>query len=426
MIDRAYAILLAASLLAVSASSAAANPAAKAAEAGSNVSDETLLRLMEQVRSRSPASKSATPVGREAAPVSPARLQERAALLTTGEAALARLDLEAAVQAFERASLIQHAADTEIALVRSYMQRGEYRRALAFGAHTAGAHLDVVGGAALYAWLLQAGGQTAVAQRLLTEAEARVPGSPLVKSVQQQLRSGAQLATGALLQLPARLAPYGSSQILPASARVFGSGILLPSGEQALVPLALISLAGKIWLRNGLGQLTPATIAKRLPASGLALLRLQTALPAPEDYKFSANDAFPGSVGFAVEYVAAMDSAPAWPVLRTGFLGAALMNDEGKEVGRQLGIEMPPGPRGGPIFNGNGQLIGLALHGGKPGKANLLVPVSHLRRELRKISAVNPATALALAPATDTPARWSVDQIYETSLKASLQVITVP
>ena len=423
MITHICAILLTTSLLAGSASSAAT----KAAEAGisASASDQTLQRLMDQVRSRSLVGKSAEPNGLSAAPVSTARLQERAELLKTGEAALARLDLEAALQAFERASLILHAADTEIALVRSYMQRGEYRRALAFGAHTAGAHLDVVGGAALYGWLLQSGGQPAVAQRLLTEAEARVPGSPLVKSVQQQLRSGAPLATGPLLQLPARLAPYSSSPLLPASARVVGSGVLLASGGQALVPLALIPVTGKIWLRNGLGQLTTASMEKRLPVSGLALLKLQTALTAPEEFTSAAHDAFPGSVGFAVEYVAAMESVPAWPVLRTGFLGAAVTNGQGKEVGRPLGIEMPPGPRGGPVFNASGQFIGLALPG-KQGQADLLVPVSQVGHELRNAGGEKLVAALGWAPAKDIPARWSVDKIYETSLKASLQLITVP
>ena len=122
-----------------------------------NDSDAKLRQLMAQVRQpTSVASSAASPI----TPISPERLKEKAQLLATGEAALARIDLDAALQAFDRAASIQHAADTEMALVRTYLQAGQYRRALASGAHTAGAHLDVVAGSALYAWLLNTGGQT--------------------------------------------------------------------------------------------------------------------------------------------------------------------------------------------------------------------------------------------------------------------------
>jgi hypothetical protein len=67
---------------------------------------------------------------------------QRDALLKIGEKALAGLDIERAYQYFERASLMQHAADAEMGLVRTAMQQGAYRRALAFAAHVAGAHLD--------------------------------------------------------------------------------------------------------------------------------------------------------------------------------------------------------------------------------------------------------------------------------------------
>jgi len=57
-----------------------------------------------------------------------------------GEAKLAAGDASGAQQAFEAATQIVHAADVELGLVRSYMQAGDYRRALSFSAHAAGAH----------------------------------------------------------------------------------------------------------------------------------------------------------------------------------------------------------------------------------------------------------------------------------------------
>ena len=339
-------------------------------------------------------------------------------MLTSGEAALARLDVAAALSAFERAALILHAADTEIALVRGYTQAGDYRRALAFGAHTAGAHLDVAGGSLLYAWLLHVGGQPVIAQRLLADISARMPGDALVQAVQQQLRSGAPIATGQLLAPPTRLAPYGDAKGLPATARVAGSAVLLGNGTAALLPLGLLPRSDRLWLRNGLGQLVKGRTAKRLTAMGVALVRLERPLPVAKEFWVAASDAFPGSAGFAVEYVSAPHAAAAWPVLRSGFLGSA----SGDSGDRLLGIDMPAGPRGGPVFDGKGQLIGMALPGaGKSG--DRLVPASQLTKALGTARAAG--SMKGRSSSTDPRPRASVDMIYELSLRTSLQVITV-
>ena len=399
------AALLSAALLSSAAFSFAAN---------ANDADAKLRQIMAQARQ--PASAASAPALRT---ISPERLKEKALLLATGEAALARIDLDAAQQAFDSAASIQHAADTEMALVRTYLQGGQYRRALASGAHTAGAHLDVVAGSALYAWLLNAGGQTAVGQRLLDEAEARIPNNPVVRGVQQQWRSGLPLATGVLLNLPTRLAPYSSGVALPAKARVVGSGVLLAGGRQALVPLALPGQAAPIWVRNGLGQSVTASIKTRLPHAGVAVLQLGAALPVADDAWVAANEAFPGSAGFALEYTPAPTAQAAWPVLRSGFVGA-LPPKPASADDRLLGIDMPPGPRGGPVFDAGGRLIGLAI---ASHQAPLLVTARVLRRELARVAPTVPAS-LGPPPPADLQSRKPVDAIYETALKTTLQLIT--
>ena len=403
---------------------------------------------MGRTQAQPTAAQAGSPAVLTAKTVAPERLQERADWLATGEQALARRDVDAALQAFDRAALILHAADTEIALVRAYMQGGEYRRALAFGAHTAGAHLDVVGGAALYAWLLHAGGQAAIAERLMTEAQGRSSATPVLNDVQRQLRSGAPRASGALLALPARLAPYGGSEGLPEAARVVGSGVLMGSGQEALVPLALVPStgprSGTLWLRNGLGQLVTARVTQRLIPLGVARLRLGHALPVAEGLWLAEREAFPGSVGhtveFAVEFAAgfvtAPDAAPAWPVLRTGFLGGELADTRrnttgsikdsttgianGKLIGklptRVLGIDMPPGPRGGPVFDSAGRLLGLSLAGAN-GTPDRWITASALPADWRE------ALAPTAPPGVD--ARFALDKIYEISLKTTLQVIAL-
>ncbi len=361
--------------------------------------------------------KAEHPVHLDVEGMSPERVHQRKKLLASGESALASLKPDVALQSFERAALIAHAADTEIALVRAYMQSGAYRRALAFAAHTAGAHLDVADGAALYAWLLYIGGQPAIAQRLLLDTEARLPGSSLLKSVQGQLRSGMPRATPELLAWPYRMAPYSTLNVLPARARVLGTGLLLEGGKHALVPLALVSRSGKVWLRNGLGQLVEARLARRT-ALGIALLSLNQALPTPENMLVSSTAAFPGSVGFAVEYVAATDAAPAWPILKTGFLGGVMPGTDEQK----LGIDMPPGPRGGPVFDVSGRLTGLALPA-VAGRSDRIVPVSQLSGALTSIASQHAAVRLGTAAPTGAAPKAAVDQVYERSLKIALQVI---
>ena len=187
--------------------------------------------------------------------------------------------------------------------------------------------------------------------------------------------------------------------------------------------------SGTLWLRNGLGQLVTARVTQRLTALGVARLRLGRALPAAQDLWAAERDAFPGSVGYAAEFVVAPDAAPAWPVLRTGFLGG-VSSDSAQ---RLLGIDMrheqrfgaslrlrsgpPADSREGPVFDAAGRLLGVALPG-KPGAPDRLVTASALPAELR--------SALARPAPRDANTRYGIDKIYEISLKVTLQVIARP
>ena len=336
----------------------------------------------------------------------------RAELLTEAESALSRMEVDKAELLFDRASNMLHAADTEIGLVRTYMQGGAYRRALAFGAHTAGVHLDVIGGSALYAWLLQMGGQTVVAQRLTTEALARQPNSGFMQTVAKQLQSGKPLAEEALLAPPTRLAPYGDKVDLPAKARVVGSAVLLADGKEALVPLALLPTSDKVWVRNGMGQLSKARIKQRHAALGIAVLTLSRSLPVAEGLLSHNGPVFPGSAGYAIEYMTNPTAVASWPMLNIGFLGVPVGNS------RQLalGLELKDNSGGGPVFDAAGRLLGLAV----PGNARaptMLVSTEDLQKVLGQPMA---------PPAPSGPAaRAQLDLMYEASLRVALQLITV-
>lgn len=359
-------------------------------------SAETAARLKQVIQQARAGPAAVQPITSEA-------LRKRAQLLARGESALLKMNVEAAITAFDEAAGILHAADTEMGLVRAYMQGGEYRRAIAFVAHTAQAHREVPGAAALYAWLLYVGGHGPDAKRILSAAEKLFPTDAALIMTQRQLNSGAPIATGPLLKTPARLAPFGPAPGLPAASRVVGSGVLVDGGKRALVPLSTVNKANTVWLRDGLGRFSRGTVASR-DGGPLAVVHLSNPIATGLGSTFATGDPFPGSPAFTVEYVATSDATPRWPLLTAGFIGRATSDGQ-----RYLGIELPAGQRGGPVFNVAGQLTGIAVSSGDG--VDVLLPISGLRD--------------FIGPVITAPVgqRMPVDQIYELALRITVQVI---
>lgn len=352
-----------------------------------------------------------------------------AAVVAAAEQALVNGDTAAATAGFERAAAMQHDGATEMGLVRAALQVGDYRQALAFCAHTAAAHADEPAAGALYAWLLRAGGQPAEARRVLDQTQARAPRHAVVEATRRALESEVPIAAGVLLDAPHRMAPQalmqGGQPALPSDARTVAAGVLVGDGQRALVPVAAIEGARRIWVRNGLGRATEAVPDSSAPQAlrdhGVLLLRLQDSLPA-EPMLLAPRDPFAGSPGFAIGYPPTADAAPAWPMLREGFLGAA----DGREGLRKLGIEWPSALQGGPVFDAAGRLAGVTLQQGAQGGASYgaqgasLLPVS-MFRALTQASSGGFAEPLASGPAA--PGRIAPDAAYERALKIALQVI---
>ncbi len=360
-----------------------------------------------------------------------AQWAQRRALLEDGERRLASGDVAAAQARFDQAALMLHAPDTEALLVRSYMQAGDYRRALAFGAHAAGAHRrEWPAGQALYVWLLQIGGQGVVARRLLDDALALAPDDAALLAARSQLATDWPRADGLLQQLPLRMAPYAVGDAVPAGAQVVGSGLLLATGDAALVPASVLgppAVADRpIWLRNGLGQTVQARRAGQDESLGLVHLRLAAPLPITP-LATADREPFAGSPGYMVEYAPASGPAAAWPLLRQGFFARP-----GSVPGpRLLGIPAPAGPRGGPVFNAAGHLAGMAVTAADG--TDRLLPLALLAERFPAL-ALTPAhpahpahpAGLPASAALAGPQRADADAVYEQALRHALQVLVSP
>lgn len=330
-----------------------------------------------------------------AAHEAPAR-PEVSALLQRADAALAAGQAEEAQATYEQAAALQHAAHIEVGWVRARMQAGGYRQALAFAAHAAGAHPDEAEGALLYAHLLSAGGQSAAAQEVLTRARRRLPGEARLPSGLTACPSHGGVGT------QAELHPMPLGEPLPAGAVVAGSALLLGDARHALVPLVLVEGDAPLWVRNGLGRSQRAQVLSRDTEAGTALLQLAAPLDAPAALSRAPREAFPGSPGFVAGYRSDAHALPAWPQLCIGFLG-----HPPREGGpRRLGIGVEDGSVGAPVFDNAGRLVGLV---GPPDAAG---------------ATLLPARVLAgFAPTADA-GPLPVDELYERSLRSSLQLIT--
>jgi hypothetical protein len=165
-------------------------------------------------------------------------------------------------------------------------------------------------------------------------------------------------------------------------------------------------------VRNGLGQLAPAHVEKKHAKLKVATLRLGSALPMDTVLPLDDKEAFAGSVGYAVEYTASDNSAPQWPVLSIGFLGEPSADG----TTRALGITLAAGPRGGPVFDNLGRLVGMAL--ASPSGQNQLVTASQLYAAVGQ-----PLGKISAAPARE---RMPIDQVYELAQKNTVQIIRAP
>ena len=111
-----------------------------------------------------------------------------------------------------------------------------------------------------------------------------------------------------------------------------------------------------------------------------------------------------------MEYVASTHANAQWPILHTGFLGGLV----GGSGARHLGIALQPGPRGGPVFDDGGRLVGIAM--ARKNAADQIVLTSQLHQYLN-----DPSSKVAT---TVQKQKVSLDKVYESALRSTVQIIT--
>ena len=329
----------------------------------------------------------------------PAQEAARQRHLDVARAALSRGETDAALVPLESAAGMSHAADTEMLQLQMQLQGGHVRQAMAFAAHAAAAHRDEPAARELHLWLLALSGQADYVRQRLT------PGDPADDTLAQQLAGLA--ASAPLAAQPPSPWPHGV--VVPANSRTVATGLLLEAGRLALVPADAASGTEALWLRNGLGRASHTrrlTTAPELAQLGLALLEVDpplALLAGTAPLMLAPRPAFAGSPASRFGMLRIDSSAPAWPVLQMGFLGRV------DRTGAQaLGWPAGAALSGGPVFDGSGRLVGLALPGA--GGMERLLP------------------AAALAPLQTLPARADArpvtpDEIYEAALPYVAQLL---
>jgi hypothetical protein len=313
-------------------------------------------------------------------------------LLKSAEHALSKLDDVTALNLFEKAALIVHSSEVEVGIVRAHMQAGNFQRALAFCAHASGAHLEERAPSLLYAHLLKISGQTAYAEKLMTE---------------YQIRFGKDVSKFS----PVKLSPYSDATGLPTNARMIASGLTLPGNKHVVFPSTAIGKGvKKYWVRSGSGSLSEATlqttIGKALVTSpGLAILQLNRAVTKRNTppLAISSKAAFPGSVAFGLTFKHYL--ALSWPSLWSAFIGKPVANNTNR---REIDIPENTQPIGATVFDQTGAAIGLMV---LIDSKLQLVPLSELGLDLTNTeqSAARPKLA--------------TDQIYQVGLNNMVQVL---
>jgi hypothetical protein len=388
--------------------------------------------------------------------------------LQSAQEAIDRGDLAQAAEIYEAIGSGGESIEAEIGMVRTALQRGEFRKAVSDANHTASENLESTEAAAILAYLLDRTGRTEQALSSLQKLESQRPQEWIAFAAHAEIlidrldpRQALTIVDAALenqkpskppelLRLAARARSamaveeeeWGkarrrasprqstwiavSSEVLPIAPgdiAAAGNGVVIDEGKAVLTDASLFNASrGKAWVRNGVGQVRSAAI-ERVDGEPQNMVRLRLDQPFP--VVAATQVAGPESTRFCFVFAfgAPGNPDPAFPAITPGMVVRA---DTGIGGLMQITSALGAGHNGAAVFDPRGRLLGMAI---APGN-RVLAGKEDVRKALGNSSVAfrvdRLLSAAKVPPATGPqPPMPSVEELYEKLAPAVVQVIAL-
>jgi hypothetical protein len=291
---------------------------------------------------------------------SPASLETARQALASGDAAQAQALYETLTQQGE-------SLEAEIGLVRASAQAGQFRKALALAALTAGEHKDSSEALALLAYLRDRAGYTEQALTELKALRAERPQDPVAAAALATVLIDRGAKVGSTEEAASRNWPRPSFETIPIEngrALAGGNGVIVDGGSHVLTYSGVLpQRATRFYVRNGLGKVRRAV---REPGDERrSLVRLKITEPYPAEWALPKDQiAAPDGTRFcfAFGYSRSGDPVGDYPAISPGLVFRV---DTGKGGLMQITSVLGPGHIGSPVFDPRGRLVGLSVGTGE-------------------------------------------------------------
>ena len=193
-----------------------------------------------------------------------------------------------------------------------------------------------------------------------------------------------------------------------------GSGVILKGGVWVLTNRHVVEDTEYLIVRNGLGEVRNVKEVFLAENDDLAILVLDE--PYPKGYSLSVKDfvtAETGSEVFVMGYPMSSIFGTFHPTITAGIVSNPL-GFGGMEGEFQMTAKINPGNSGGPIFNKNGQIVGIAT--GKLNKTQILEEDGFIPEDIsfgvtsqRALEFINRPISVAASE----PYQYSTEQLYK-------------
>jgi S1-C subfamily serine protease len=187
-----------------------------------------------------------------------------------------------------------------------------------------------------------------------------------------------------------------------------GSGFIINGGRHVITNRHVIIKTGKIAIRTGTGEVRMARVLEVAPDDDLAILVLARPFPSSYAIKISQmGDAAAGSSALVMGFPMASIFGWRQPSLTEGIVSKSSgLNDDPNTF--LISSKMNKGNSGGPIFDRQGQLIGIAVakldktaiyeqRGSLPEDVNIGIKVSRLLNFMKKSGRENRSAVLEVS-----------------------------